>query len=125
MAKKIFIIAAPGREKEAAACEQILREYDYDVVNPRIVEPWEAYKARLGLFDDDYGWLKRDIRKLLDCDGYCLLEEGNPGSDEWEYETNILEVAQVLPMFIGQVERDIEDWIDLTIELSKEPDADN
>ena len=85
MAKRIFIIAAPGRDNEAAEAEQILREYDYDVVNPRIIEEYEKEKARLGLFNDDFGWLRRDIKKLVDCDAYCLRSvSGDPEKIEYE-----------------------------------------
>lgn len=112
MAKRIFIIAAPGRDNEAAEAEQILREYDYDVVNPRIIEEYEKNKVKLGLLDDDFGWLKRDIRKLLDCDGYCLLSDPEVGTEEWDFEDAVLSVAENLPWMMEQTHRIVDSWIE-------------
>ena len=110
MAKRIFIIAAPGRENEAAEAEQILREYDYDVVNPRIVEEYEKEKVRLGLFNDDFGWLRRDIKKLADCDAYCLLSvSGDP--EKIEYEEVLWMVAKCLDWMMSQTPETVDEWI--------------
>ncbi len=107
---KIFIIAAPGRENEAAEAEQILREYDYDVVNPRIVEEYEKEKARLGLFNDNFGWLRRDIKKLVDCDAYCLLSV--PAVKEArEYEEVLWTVAERLDWMMEQTPETVDEWV--------------
>lgn len=110
MPKRIFIIAAPGRDNEAAEAEQILREYDYDVVNPRIVEEYEKEKVRLGLFNDNFGWLRRDIKKLVDCDAYCLLSvSGDP--KKIEYEEVLWMVAKCLDRMMKQTPETVDEWV--------------
>ena len=120
MAKRIFIIAAPGRDNEAAEAEQILREYDYDVVNPRIVEEYEKEKVRLGLFNDNFCWLRRDIKKLVDCDAYCLLSvSGDP--KKIEYEEVLWMVAKCLDWMMKQTPETVDEWVaDYVVDADKE-----
>ena len=107
--KRIFIIAAPGRDNEAAEAEQILREYDYDVVNPRIVEEYEK-EARFGLLNGNFGWLRRDIKKLVDCDAYCLLSvSGDP--EKIEYEEALWMVAECLDWMMKQTPETVDEWV--------------
>ncbi len=110
MAKRIFIITARGRANKAAEVEQILREYDYDVVNPTVIEEYEKEKVRLGLFDENFGWLKRDIRKMLDCDGVCAFDDFVDN----DYENGLVTLAMSLPMFSHKGVAYLREWIEDT-----------
>lgn len=73
---KILIIAnADSPQKEVGTISQVLQEYDYEVVNPTVIEVWEEVRMDLAGEND---WYKRLIRLSMNCDGaVCLADWGN------------------------------------------------
>jgi hypothetical protein len=110
IAKKIFIIVNPdgdGRGNDAAAIEQILREYDYDVVNPRLFEDYEKPQVRLGLLEN-FGYFRRDIRNILRCDGIVVL----PDFVHNNYETILYTIVKEFPWIGEKGIKYVDEWIE-------------
>jgi len=108
MAKKLFIITSRNRNiTDVGAVEQKLLEYDFEVVNPRVIEEYEARKVALGLLDENDGWMKRDIQKLLHCDGAVVFETFTSS----DYEYSLYQIAQEFPWIGSNNIKYLDEWI--------------
>lgn len=110
MSKRIFIIVDVNdklRPFKAAEAEQLLKEYDFDVENPCIIEEHERRRVDLGLLDEDYGWLKRDIQKVMRCDGAVALQ----GFTSNNYEHRLYGFLEEFPWIGENNIRFLGEWI--------------
>ncbi len=128
---RIFIISDPAEIAAAAAVEQVLREYDYDVINPRVIQEYEKNRVELGMFDDDHGWLKRDIGLMMRADGVVTvagmkLAFGARGDlmlvGSNSHRTALEKVAALLP-WIEPI-RTLDEWIELSAYNNGDNDED-
>ena len=94
---KLFILAGLEHTNLAEKVSQILQEYDYEVINPRIIQDYERHRVELGMFDDNHGWIKRDITLMLRADGVAIPDEINNGIDLTRYEANLLTLTLRFP----------------------------
>lgn len=109
---KLFILTDPSKTTEAFSAAQVLQEYDYDVINPRIIADYERNRYELGMYDDDHGWLKRDIGLMMRADAIAIPDELFTSSSMTNHERTLYEVAKRLP-WIDEI-TSVNSWIDYT-----------